>query len=198
MLYRLIMWCWRAWPVYIILLLLGIHSLLIFYLSWEPCTTNKTISLFTQILGGVIVVYMINSNIGIISNKNLRKILSDYIRNCPLFKRNIVLEAEEGSIGVTGGNVEFSIIRHPKSIEEEITYLQEQIEWVKRELKQKIVDVNEKIDRNSRETKSENQKYSVAVNNIESKLGKFSLGSLKIQLFGVLLMIYGAISGYLA
>ena len=109
-----------------------------------------------------------------------------------------MLEAEEGSIGVTGGNVEFSIIRHPKSIEEEITYLQEQIEWVKRELKQKIVDVNEKIDRNSRETKSENQKYSVAVNNIESKLGKFSLGSLKIQLFGVLLMIYGAISGYLA
>jgi hypothetical protein len=37
-----------------------------------------------------------------------------------------------------------------------------------------------------------------ALRNLESKMDEVSTGGIKVQLFGVLLMVYGAIAGYVA
>ena len=79
-----------------------------------------------------------------------------------------------------------------------LTYLQEQINEVKRDLEQESKELNEKIDRQSKEMNAQIQDAKAALHSLESKMDEVSTGGLKVQLFGVLLMVYGAIAGYAA
>lgn len=159
---------------------------------------NKRVSFFLQIIGGLLILFSIDSNIGIIKEKTLFSIFANYLREFPLIKRSVVIKLQ-GTANVTiGTEAKITVVRNPKNIEEKIEYLQEQINVVKRDLEQTQKELNEKINRQSKEIIIQNQEVKSVLRNFESKMDKVSVGGIKAQLFGVLLMLYGAIAGYMA
>lgn len=195
---RLFKWSWRAWPVLVLIVLIFFHLLLVNFLCLNASTINKTISLISQLVGGLLILYTVDSNIGIINKKNLFSIFANYLREFPLIKRSVVIEAHGISMGTSAYKARVTVGRNPKSIEEKIEFLQEQINEVKRDIEQESRDINEKIDRYSKEMNIKIQETKSTILNIETKMEEVSIGGIKAQFFGVLLMIYGSISGYVA
>ena len=189
---RLLKWFWRAWPVIIILVVFNIHLTLISYFGF--CETNKLIALITQLVGGCFILYSIDSNIGIIQNKNLVDIFFEYIKAFPLIKRPVVLGPF--TVGANcSASIEVAVTQNPKTIEDTLKYLQKQITENKIDTERRIKSldktINQKIGSNQNETKS-------ALLEIETKMEKVSIGGIKVQIFGILLMVYGAITSYIA
>ncbi|RFC33088.1 MAG: hypothetical protein DID91_2727703235 [Candidatus Nitrotoga sp. MKT] len=100
-------------------------------------------------VGGLLILYSIDSNIGVIKQKSLYSILTDYFKEFPLLKRSVVIELQGAAIVMSGGKAKVTVGRNPQSIDEKLEYLQEQINEVKRDLEQKSKGLNEKIDRQS-------------------------------------------------
>lgn len=195
---RLIKWLWRAWPILVIGLLFCAHLLLLNYFSQWTGFINKTASLVSQLVGGLLILYSIDSNIDVLKQKSLFSILTNYFKEFPLIKRSAVIELQGAAMGMSGGEAKMSVGCNPQSIDEKIEYLQEQINEVKRDLEQESKGLNERIDRQSKEMIEQIQDAKAALRSLESKMDEVSTGGLKVQLFGVLLMVYGAIAGYAA
>ena len=197
MMYRRLKYLWLAWPAWIIVALGFVHFLLIVEFGLDPQFTNKTMALLTQLAGGAAILYTIDSNIGIFSKKNLRAVFAKYLREWPR-KKTIDVELTGISAGISSMVGKATFTRNPTSVEEKIAYLQEQINWVKEELELETKGIKEQIERQSKELRTEIQKTKSVLASIESNMDKFSTGGIKIQLFGISLMIYGAVSGYVA
>jgi hypothetical protein len=195
---RLIRWAWRAWPVLILAALLCAHFMLLYCFSQHSEFINKTISLTSQLVGGLLILYSIDSNIGVIKQKSLLSLLANYFSEFPLIKRSIVIELQGAAMAVSGGKAKITVGRNPRSIEEKIEYLQEQITEIKRDIEQESKELNEKIDRQSKEMCVQIQEAKSGLRVLESKMDEVSTGGINGQLFGVLLMVYGAIAGYFA
>ena len=177
-----------------------IHWFLISYfcLSAGTGTTNKSIALIWQITGGLLVLYSIDSNIGVLRGKSLFEMVTNYLRECPLIRRSVVVGAQAGSYGISGAKAKLTVGRNPKSIEEKLEYLQEQINEARRDFEQEIKGLNQTIDANSKEMKTKIEATQTALITTGSKMDEVTIGGIKIQLFGVLLLIYGSISEYFA
>lgn len=195
---RLIKWFWKAWPVIVFVPLICIHFVLLDNFPKDIVAINKFISLLTQLIGGLLILYSIDSNIGIIKQKSLIALLTTYLKEFPLFNKPIILEVQGISQATSICKARITVGRNPQSIEEKIQYLQDQINEIRCCLEQDIKDINEKIDRKSKEMGVQIQETKSALRNLESKIDEVSAGGIKIQLFGVLLMVYGAITNYVA
>ncbi len=199
---RLIKWLWRAWPVLIPLAIVCVHLLLIYYFGLNARVTNKTISLFSQLGGGLLVLYSINSNIGIMKGKNIFSSLANYVivyfSEFPLFKKSTVIELQATSMSISGGKAKATVVRNPKFIEEKIEYLQEQINEVRVELEREAKELTAITDRLSHAISAQTQETTSALRTIETKIDNVSIGNIEYQLFGVFLIIYGSVSGYFA
>lgn len=173
------------------------HLLAIYFFKCDEFV-NRTASLVSQLVGGLLILYSIDSNIGVIKQESLCFMLASYVKDFPLIKRSVTAEPKGVSTIGSTGRVVAGIDRNPQSIEEKIEHLQEQINKLKTDFVQKFKEVNEKIDQKSKIINTKVQNTKEELRNIESKVGKVSIGGLKVQLFGVLLIIYGAFSGYAA
>jgi hypothetical protein len=195
--FPLLKWFWRAWPALILLIFFFTHMLLINYFHFNANATNKTIALIAQIVGGLLILYSIDSNIGIIKGENLLKIFIGYLKEFPLLKRTVVLEVQGAVHAVTSGEARLTVVRKPKSVKEKIEYLQAQIIEVKERFEELSKKLNEKVDRQSKEMRAQIQETKSLLRRIETKMEEVSIGGIKVQLFGVLLIVYGSISDYL-
>jgi hypothetical protein len=195
---KFLKWLWRAWPLLGILLLILTRFLLIYYFSFNASSTDKFLSLVSQIIGGLFILDSIDSNIGIINDKKLFLIFSNYLREFPLIKRSVVLQAHGASIAMASSTAKATVSRNPISIEEKLEYLQDQIDTIKRDIELESKELNAKIDRCSNELNIKIQDTKLALEKIDSKIKEVSIGGISEQIFGVLLMVYGAISGYFA
>lgn len=194
--FQLIRWLLRAWPLLVLFFLLCTHLLLLYYFSINAKFINKTISLLFQIIGGLLILYSIDSNIGVINQKSLLSLLGKYFNEFPLIKRSVVIEVQSGGGIVIGGGTKIVIGRNPQTIDEKIDYLQEQINELKLDVEQESKELNGKIVRLSKEMNIQIQDAKSTIQSLESKMAEVSIGGIKVQLFGVLLMVYGAISSY--
>ncbi|WP_373433466.1 hypothetical protein ACEO96_18625 [Vibrio anguillarum] len=136
---------------------------------------------------------------GLIKNKNLLVVAKDWCMSAPFLKRKPIAITVSGSVSygcISSSTI--SIRKTPKTTEEHLLYLQEQIDW----LKEDLLNSTSQIKGEMLEIKNDTaQKHSISIkttNEITKKLENISIGSLKSQIFGVLLMCYGSIISYFA
>jgi hypothetical protein len=184
---KLLKWLWRAWPFFGILLLILTRFLLIYYFSFNASSTDKFLSLASQMIGGFFILHSIDSNIGIINEKKLFSIFSNYLREFPLIKRSVVLQAHSASTATFSSTVNATVSRNPISIEEKLEYLQDQIDTIKRDIELESKELSAKIDRCSNELNIKIQDTRLALGKMDSKIKEGSIGGLNEQIFGVLL-----------
>ena len=204
MISELLKWIFRAWPVLVEGLLIILHLVaLSACLDWTfVCFTeseiNELISLFAQLVGGIFVVISIDSNLAVFSKSNLTTVFKNYLAEFPLLKRERKLQPVHSDFTIRVGRPRVKTSRSPETVEEKLEYLQSQIESLEEHVNASFSDVyNEftEIRKIHREA-SENTQQEIA--KIANSLRSAALGGINLQLLGVLFVIHGAISGYIA
>lgn len=203
--FSLLKWLWKARPISVIGLLLTVHLILIFDPEYDAKYIHKTFSLITQIFSGLTIWYSITSTIKTLENKTFSTAIADYLSE--LFrctrKTKTIIETELVSSGAGVVNPRWSVSYTPQTIEENIKYLQEQIDRIKQDFEQETKEINERINQQLKEMKAQKQKLesiSQNMNSMASKTKELILGESTVanQLLGILLVFYSAIAGYLA
>jgi len=198
MIYRLVLWLWRAWPLFILLAILWLQASLVEFYPQESKLIHSSFSLVAQIVGGLLVLYTIDSNLGVLKDKKFFSLVSQYFEEFPLWRRPVVLSANGVAATATVGKAKLRVKRNPNTVEEKLDYLQAQIDEVRREFESDLQEVERKIDKTAENMRNEIRALKQRSNTIENKIKQVSVGSLKVQVLGVSLMIYGSVSGYIA
>lgn len=196
MILKIIKWIWRGWPIVILVVLAFIHFSLVYAFCLNSSEVNKAVSLVSQILGGLLILYSIDSNIGIIRNINLKEMFSRYLSEFPMIKKSVVSSIDTAYMIMKGGEIKLSVNRSPKNIDEKLQYLQEQIDNMKREFEDEIREIRDKENKENEEFRLQLTETKLSLSNIEKQMDEVSLGGVKIQIFGIFLMIYGGVAGY--
>ena len=197
MVLRLLKWIWRAWPVLAVTAMIMAHWLVLIFLPshWE--IVNKTVALVLQVIGGFLVLYSIDSNIGVIRGRSLGSEFRQYLAQFPLLRKTHVIEAKGASCTLSSGEAELKTTRNPATMEEKLDYLQEQIDQIRVDFRDEISKIRGEFNQRKKEVEQKIGSLSKSINNVESIVEEVSVGSIKIQIFGVLLLVHGGFSGYI-
>ena len=194
----LIKWLVRAWPVLISIALAYSHYYVLLKCNVNVAELNKTIALFLQVIGGLLIIYSIDSNIGIVTNKSLFSYVKNWIVSIPLFSKSITLQVDSAKHTITGHPVKLRVGSSTETLEGKVEYIQQQIEWLKEDLNDEVKHLKDIHNNSEKRLNEEITKLHGKVGVIDTKMNKVSLGGVKIQFFGILLMVHGSISSYFA
>ena len=186
------------WPVLMPALLAILHYFGFQYISVDWSEINRIIPPVFQIVGGILVLYSIDSNLGVAKDTSLYAIFMNYLKNFPLIKRHYTLDVHSATHKLTGHPPKIRLGGPTNTIEEKIAHLQSQIGWLKEDLDDEIGNVKKIIQSAEERANKSISEIKQKIGVVESKVTELSIGGLKTQLFGVLLMIYGSVVSYYA
>jgi len=191
-------WFLRSWPVLIPIFLVVLHYTAISYCPTSSAQINKAFAFGLQLAGGLLILYSIDSNIGIIHNSNIIKVIKKWLAEIPLFKKPPTQTITVGSISSkeTFGNAR--VYNTPKTIEEKIFHLQAQIDWVKEDLEKQNISLQQSISKLQKVSFKEIGNMKSQLSSLEGDFKEMSVGSVNPQIMGVLFVVHGSISSYIA
>ncbi len=188
----------RAWPAIVLSLILLSHFLLLhFFQSYATCI-NHTITLLSQLGGAFLIVYSINSNFRILKQKSIVALLANYFSEFPLKKKSIIIELKGNAKITMKMSGDLTIVRNPQTLEEKISYLQEQISELSQSVAIGTKALNNKIEIQSKEMCAKIDGTLLSFQQLESLLHEIYTVDIQPQLFGVLLMFYSPLIEYFA
>lgn len=186
------------WPVLIPATFATIHYLGYIHSSLDWVEINKIIPPVFQVIGGILILYSIDSNLGIAKNTSLYLVFTNYMRSFPLIKKHHSLEVDSTTHNFTGFPPKVRISGSTNTLEEKVTYIQKQIDWLKEDLEDELKFINTKMAKSEDKTDGTINEIKMQLGSVETKVTDLSIGGLKTQIFGVLLMIHGAAVSYYA
>lgn len=195
---QLIKWTSRMWPVLIPVMLATLHYLGFVHSSVNWVEINNIIPPLFQIIGGILILYSIDSNLGITKNTSLSAVFINYTRSFPLIKQHYTVEADSTMHVFTGLEPKIRVSNPTNTLEEKIDYLQNQIDWLKEDLENELKNISTKMTKSEDKTAKLIKEIKMNLGSVENKVTDLSIGGLKTQIFGVLLMVHGAMVSYYA
>lgn len=202
MVYSIIKWILRAWPFLVPALIVLLHqytSTLACHFQWM-CWSNQTIDKYLSfglnISGGLLVIYSIDSNLGLFKKGNLFTLLKNWIKSFPMIKGEPLIITEQPCHSVSTalpGRIELT--KPPESIEELYRYTQEQISLLRKDLKNERRNRDEVLNKITNEWSTKHTVLNKSINEINEQLKSVAIGGVKLQVLGVLLVTYGSYVG---
>ena len=167
-----------------------------------PCPNgsqiNKALALVLQVIGGLLVLYSIDSNLGLFEKGKLMTLGKRWLISHPFSKKEVHNVSAYASLSINAAtNVEFREHKVPATLEERVDLLFKHVDWLKEDLSKQKEQYEKRVK--DLETKlTEGQvSLSSSVNEIKKNLESVAIGGLKLQIFGVVLVIYGSLLSYI-
>ena len=186
------------WPVLLPAAFAGLHYLIGMKVSIDLSHANKAISLILQLVGGILILYTIDSNLGIMNETSLFSLFLSYIKSFPLIKRSFTLKIDPATMEITGHPVKLRDGGPTNTIDEKIDYLQKQITWLKEDLNDEVKNIKGMVHSVEKKANILISEIRGSIGSIDRKVKELSASGIKTQIFGVLLMIHGSVSSYYA
>lgn len=193
-----ICWLWRTWPVLVPIGIASVHAIAADQIAADWSELNQIISLVFQILGGLLVLYSIDSNLGAMMQGSLLKSLLTYVRSCPIVRRDTVVQIGAARMDMTGHPVTIRTGLPGKSVEERLAQIERRLEWLKQDLNDEVSHLKSRIQAVDERVSKDLSKVRSEVSTVETKVTAISIGGMKIQILGVCLLVYGAVASYVA
>lgn len=194
MIRRIAIWILRAWPVLVMLFLASAHFQALARFPNESVLVNKLTGTLMQIVGGLIVLHSVDSNLGIFRNQSLATSVIAWFRECPIIKRSVNLSASVSeSFGLSDSASAF-VIRAATTVEERLAEIERRLEELRSEMATKNREIYSRISKVNSELSNSISSNQAALNKLSEKIEKATIGGFKQQAFGVILVIYGAIT----
>ena len=135
-LYSLVGWTWTiTWPILLLAIIIILHILSLSSLDIPASDIHKLVALCTQIVGGLLILYSIDSNIGIYKNKNLVSFFWLHLKKCPLLEKKTQTTRQSSSWSVLGVSGSSTAHKKPESVEEKVDLLEIQLNELRAELR---------------------------------------------------------------
>jgi hypothetical protein len=199
LLLKVLKWIWRGWPVVILAVIIFLHqnSSHLYCIEILPCWSNqqvdKTLSFSLNLIGGVLVLYSIDSNLGLFQQGGMFSLFMKWLKSFPMIKGTpIVLRPNSISSSSSVGNPRIELSKTPDTIEELYKYTREQLTFLKADIKEQRKHADQQINTLSSKVSAENTMINKNLIGINQQLKAVAIGGFKTQLFGVLLVIYGS------
>jgi hypothetical protein len=165
-------------------------------MCWSNQTINKYLSFGLNISGGLLVIYSIDSNLGLFKKGNLLTLLNKWLKSFPMIKGEpLVITAQPCNITYTAHPARIELTKPPESIEELYRYTQEQISLLRKDLKSERRNRDEALNKITNEWSSKHTVLNKSISEINEQLKSVAIGGVKLQVFGVLLVTYGSYVG---
>lgn len=191
-------WLNRAWPFWALLPAFAAHWQALSSLSIAPQTVNKVVGMALQVIGGLLILYSINDNLGLFRRQSLLTATIAWFKSFPLRGKDITVQLRGAAIGSFTGSASVSTRKLPTTLEERVAYLESTLAAHKQE----VADAFASAQRNLDSAKVElHGRIGTTVNQIaelSQKVELAAVGGFKLQGFGVLLAIYGAVTSVFA
>lgn len=198
MIRRLAIWFWGAWPVLVMAALAYIHWNAHARFPAETVLVNKLAGTAMQVVGGLIVLYSVDSNLGLFRNQSLVTTGIAWFRECPIFVRSNTISASVTVSCSASASITATVIRAATTIEERLAELESRFE----ELRSMVATQHQAIHTRIKDVKSELSSSIVsnqsALHKLSEQVERATIGGFKQQAFGVMLVIYGAVTSVFA
>lgn len=190
----LLSWLIRAWPVLSLIPIALAHATLYWFFPSDTVLVNKIIGTVLQIVGGLIVLYSVNTNLGLFRDKHFGHIIIDWFQSFPLFRKPVTISLSgSGSIAFSG-STRISVRRVTNTVEDKIAELERQLEEFQQHVNEDIQTLNARIAHVYSELSTAVATNTTTLSQLSSRLELATVGGFKQQAFGVLIAVYGAIT----
>lgn len=191
-------WLLRSWPVLIPAFFVALHYIAINSCFASPEKINEFFAFGLQLAGGLIILYSIDSNIGIVHNSNILKVVKKWFSEIPLFKKPSTQTITVGSISSKETVNGLRVYKTPRTIEEKISHLQTQIDWMKEDLEKQKESLQQSISKLKKASFKEIDIIKSQLLTLEGDFEEISIGGIKLQVMGVFFIVHGSFSSYIA
>lgn len=179
---------------WILIIIIIFQRLAIYIFHLDSFNVNKYLGPFLQIIGGLIILIIINENIELFKHINLVGVFLNWVKSCPLFKKTYKLNAQ-GSIQLQAVTLKANLITKRKSntIDELQEELHRQIDSIIKIISETEKDLLKRIVKIEDSLKEDIEKNKKEIQEVKNLASESAIGDFKWEILGVLLIIYGAV-----
>lgn len=149
-------------------------------------------------VGGLIVLYSVNTNLGLFRDQHFGHIIIDWFRSFPLFRKSVTIGLSGSASIAVSGRARSSVRIATNTIEEKIAEVERQLEEFRQHVYEDVLAMNARITHVHSELSTAVASNTAALNKVSSRLELATVGGFKQQAFGVLLALYGAVTSVFA
>ena len=191
-------WCRRAWPLWAILVVIAAHLTVVNTFPQQSKEINGGFSIAMQVLGGLLVLYSIDSTLGLMREESIFRVIMKWLQDCPLWSKPKAVNVSVSSAASAMASFNARVKTVASSLPDRVTELERQVEEVYREMDRKNQALKELISEARGQLSTRIGGGESASRGVEKKLDTKMLSGIKQQIFGVAIAIYGAGLGYVS
>jgi hypothetical protein len=184
-------WLWAAWPLWLFIIAISLYKIVGSLFFTTSLKYNFVTGTVFQILGTLSIIVSINQNIELFNQKNIIHKVTQYIKSCPLIRHTYNLEVQDAIHLMDSSNATLTVRPRLRTTKEKLEDLQRQItETNKRislnekQLSDQIIDIQKKVNLINNKTEQK-------VQEVNQRLIITILGGIKLQILGILLVVFG-------
>lgn len=193
-----ISWLLRAWPVLLLAPIAFAHAAALWSFPGNAVWVNKITGTVLQVVGGLIVLYSVNTNLGLFRDQHFGSVIIGWFRSFPLFRKPVTINVSDVASITISGSARISVRRGTDTLEEKVAELERQLGEFRLHVNEDIQAANERISQVHAGLSKTVAANSATLNQLSSRLELAAIGGFKQQAFGVLLAVYGAVTSVFA
>ena len=192
-------WLLRAWPVLALVPVGVAHALAWTHFEAHTVLVNKLVGMSLQVLGGTLILYSLDQNLGMFRERSLLATFGQWLREFPLQRetRIVAMVGSCDSVSMSGSGTVTSR-RGPSSLEERVAQLELELKEAQESLRRELLAVESRLNGKLSEHGSRLEATRDQLAALSAKVTEVAVGNFKVQAFGVLLAVYGAITSVFA
>ena len=195
---HLLPWFLRAWPVLAFIPVGLVHATAHRIFVTDTVLVNKIAGMSLQILGGLLVLYSVNDNLGLFRAQSLKATMIAWFKDFPFVRRPIFMSFGGSLSDGFKASVSATVSSIGVTLEERITELERRLQELQNQLQREILNINSRIQTERAEFQQQIAAVSSNMTDLSKRLEHAAVGGFKLQALGVLLAIYGAITSVFA
>jgi hypothetical protein len=200
---RIVPWFWSSfWPFIILTILFSVHLIYTHTATFDSVYTfvpietfNKLLSLISSVIGFVIVVKSISTNLLVLKGESLIQYFKSKLDKSPLKKRdNQVIEPVQinGASTMPSPTVKGMVSVKPTDIDSLLIYVNHKFKCQEELLKESEEVLKTDLAETNLKLSKEVSERSKQIDFIESKLISIAGSDVDQEIFGILLVLFGS------
>jgi hypothetical protein len=151
-----------------------------------------------QIVGGLLVLYSVNDNLGLFRRQSLIAAILSWFRSFPLTRKGITVALSGVASSYASGSGSVSTQRNLTTLEERLAELERTVKDLRKELSSGLAAAQQQLEQAKSELRTRIEAVASQVSELHQKVEHAAVGGFKLQAFGVLLAAYGAVTSVYA
>ena len=184
----------RAWPLLALAPVAVCHAIALRAVPTDPVFVNKLVGMGLQVIGGLLVLYSVNDNLGLFRSQSLTSAIIGWFKDFPLVRRPVFLSGSASASASATATASATVTRMLNTFEERVAEIERKLAEVQIQIAHEVQTINVKIEDTKSELGKKITETSAKVTDLSKRLEHAAVGGFKFQALGVLFAIYGAVT----